>query len=196
VSDRLIDDADLVARMRRQGTWYVPTLSIFYGFEHLDAPERLEDAFLQTGVSRRTLRSLEHPLFRFGFRQTLRGYDVSAWLDVSLRNLARLHEAGVPVALGTDASTPFNFPGYGAHVEMMLMSRAGLSNADILRIATGNGAALLGIDDQVGTIAPGRIANLLVLQRNPLTDIRHTRSLDRVVLEGRILDPFADTAGH
>jgi imidazolonepropionase-like amidohydrolase len=49
---------------------------------------------------------------------------------------------------------------------------------------------LLGIDDQVGTIGPGKVANLLVLERNPLTDIRNTRSLDRVILKGRLIDPI------
>jgi len=77
------------------------------------------------------------------------------------------------------------FPGYGAHVEMELMARAGLSNADVLRIATVNGASLLGIDDEVGAVAPGKITNLLVLERNPLADIGNTRSIERVILKGR-----------
>jgi imidazolonepropionase-like amidohydrolase len=190
VMDTPIEGSGLIQRMQQQGIWYIPALSIFHGFQSLGRPERLEDEFLIAGVSRRTLRGLEHPLFRFGFGRSLSGFDISGWLNTSMRNLASLHRAGVPVALGTDASTPFNFPGYGAHVEMELMARAGLSNADVLRIATVNGATFLGIDDQVGTIGPGKFANLLVLERNPLTDIRNTRSLDRVILKGRLIDPI------
>lgn len=118
VLDTLIDDADLIARMRDGRIWYVPTLSVIHGFQTLKEPDRLEDDFLQAGVSPRVLRGLEHPLFRFGFGRTLGGWDLAAWLDTEMRNLARLYGDGVPVAMGTDASTPFNFPGYGAHVEM------------------------------------------------------------------------------
>lgn len=69
------------------------------------------------------------------------------------------------------------------------MSRAGMSNADVLRIATINGARFLGVDDRIGTVEAGKIANLLVLNENPLADIRNTRSIDRVLLKGRLIDP-------
>ena len=193
VLDTLIDDVNLIERMKQKGIYYVPTLSIFYGFQYLEKPERLEDNFLQAGISKRVLRGLEHPLFRFGFGRTLSRYDISEWLETSMLNLVRLHDAGVKVALGTDASTPFNFPGYGVHVEMELMARAGLSNADVLRIATINGAGFLGIEDKLGTLDAGKIANLLVLDKNPLTDIRNTRSIDRVILKGHIIDPNEQT---
>jgi len=190
VMDAPIQDSGLIERMHQQRIWYIPTLSIFHGFQILERPEHLDDDFLTSGVSRRALRGLEHPLFRFGFGRSLSGFDISEWLDTSMHNLASLHRAGVPVALGTDASTPFNFPGYSAHVEMELMTRAGLSNADVLRIATVNGATFLGIEDEVGTLGPGKVANLLVLERNPLEDMRNTRSIDRVILKGRVIDPL------
>lgn len=198
VIDTTVSDSRVTQRMKQKGIWYVPTLSVFYGFEYLEEPERLEDNFLQSGVSRRMLRSLEHPLLQFGFGSVISDYDVSAWLENGIRNLAHLHKEGINVALGTDASTPFNFPGYNAHVEMALMSRAGLSNADILRIATLNGARFLGIEKRAGTIGPGKIANLIVLQKNPLLDIQHTRTIDHVILKGRLIDPRIDggSAGH
>lgn len=189
VHNAYIEDDQLIRQMKTNRTWYVPTLSVFYGFDCLDHPERLEDSFLKAGVPQRLLKSLEHPLFRFGFGSTIAKYDVNAWQDTCRQNLLHLHNAGVPVALGTDASTPFNFPGYNAHVEMELMVRAGLSNADVLRIATVNGARFLGVEDQVGTIAQGKVANLLLLNRNPLSDIRNTRSISRVILKGRLIDP-------
>ena len=190
VMDHSVDDRDLIARMKDRGIWYVPTLSVLNGFQYLQNPERLDEEFLQAGVSRRVLRGLEHPLFRFGLGRTLSGHDVSGWLDTSMRNLVQLHDAGVPVALGTDASTPFNFPGYNAHVEMELMARAGLSAADILRIATVNGGALLGIADEVGSVSPGKIANLLVLDDDPFADLRNTRTINAVILKGRVIDPL------
>lgn len=189
VSDTLIYDFNLIEQMKQQDIWYVPTLSIFHGFQFLDYPERLEDDFLNAGVSKRAIRSLEHPLFRLGFGSIIGKYDVSKWLETGIENLALLHSEGVNIAMGTDASTPFNFLGFGAHVEMELMSRAGLSNAEVLRIATINGAKFLQVQEKVGTVAPGKIANLLILDKNPLTDIRNTRSIERVVLKGRPINP-------
>jgi imidazolonepropionase-like amidohydrolase len=78
---------------------------------------------------------------------------------------------------------------------MALMSRAGLSNADVLRIATINGARFLGIEKWAGTIQSGKIANLIVLDENPLLDIRHTRTIDRVILKGRLIDPYVHVEG-
>jgi imidazolonepropionase-like amidohydrolase len=193
VMDKRVDDFKLIELMKQQRIWYVPTLSLLYGFQTLKDPQRLNDEFLQAGVSKRTLRGLEHPLFRFGFGRSIGKVDLSHYLNSSLQNLLRLHESGVLIALGTDASTPFTFPGYSAHIEMELMTRAGLSNADVLRIATLNGAAFLGIDDIVGTIEPGKIANLLILDKNPFSDIRNTRSIDMVILKGYPIDPKIST---
>ncbi len=193
VLDTLIRDPGLIERMKQEGIWYVPTLSIFYGFNYLDNPERLNDDFLQAGVSKRVLKGLEHPLFRFGFGGTIRKFDVSKWLETSIQNLKLLQNEGVKIALGTDASTPFNFPGYNAHIEMELMTHAGLSNAEVLRIATIHGAGFLGIEDQAGTIAGGKVANLIVLKENPLADIRNTRSIEKVILKGRVIDPVDQT---
>lgn len=189
VSDTLIHDFALIEQMKREEIWYVPTLSLFYGFQFLDHPERLEDDFLRAGVSKRLIRSLEHPLFRLGFSSSIGEYNVSEWLETSMQNLVRLHGEGVKIALGTDASTPFNFPGYSAHTEMELMALAGISNADILRIATINGAGFLGVEDKAGAIAPGKIANLIVLDENPLVDIQNTRGVRNVILKGRLIDP-------
>jgi imidazolonepropionase-like amidohydrolase len=194
VIDTLVSAPQVADRMKQQGIWYVPTLSVFYGFEYLQEPERMEDDFLQWGVSQRMIRSLEHPALQFGFGSVISDYDVSGWLENGLRNLAYFSREGVNVAMGTDASTPFNFPGYNAHVEMALMARAGLSNADVLRIATINGARFLGIEEKAGTIRSGKIANLIVLDENPLLDIRNTRAIDRVVLKGRLIDPDVTVA--
>lgn len=189
VSDTLIHDLSLIERMKQEDIWYTPTLSLFYGFQFLDHPERIEDDFLQAGVSKRAIRSLEHPLFRLGFGSSIGEYNISKWLETSMQNLVLLHQEGVGIALGTDASTPFNFPGYSVHTEMELMSRAGLSNAEVLRIATFNGARFLGIEDKVGSIETGKIANMILLDENPLADIRNTQSIRNVILKGRLIDP-------
>lgn len=101
---------------------------------------------------------------------------------IQARNLDRLHAAGMRIAMGTDGNRP-----WGAHVEMEDMVAAGVPAADVLVAATGGGAAVLGLED-VGTIAPGRRADFLVLQANPLDDITNTRSIVSVYLGGVEVD--------
>ncbi len=196
VLDSIMFDHQLFKRMKDNDIWYVPTLSFLYGFQSLRNQDRLEDKYLQAGVSPRVLKSHANPLFRFGFGQALNKMDLVLGLDISMKNLARVSSEGIPIAMGTDASTPFNFPGYGAHIEMELMIRAGLSNEEVLRVATINGSKFLGANDIVGTVEPGKLANMLILEENPLEDIRHTRSIRKVVLKGRMIDPTVLLDSH
>lgn len=188
VIDSLMEDHRLFKNMKDNDIWYVPTLSVLYGFQSIRDQDRLEDEYLQAGVSPRALKSLANPLFKFGFGQALNKIDLSLGLDISMKNLARVNAEGIRVAMGTDACTPFTFPGYGAHIEMELMTRAGLSNEEVLRIATINGSRFLGVNDIVGTLEPGKLANMLILEKNPLEDIRYTRSIRKVILKGCIID--------
>ncbi len=95
--------------------------------------------------------------------------------------------AGGRVAAGTDASNQMLVPGYSQHREMELLVRAGLTPREALRAATRNGAVLLGVDS-LGLIAPGKAADLLVLSKDPMVDIRNTRAIHAVVARGYLLD--------
>ncbi len=77
-------------------------------------------------------------------------------------------------------------PGYSEHRELELLVAAGLTPRDALLAATRNGALLLGVDS-LGLIAPGKAADLVVLTRDPLDDIRHTLAIERVMSRGRLL---------
>lgn len=92
--------------------------------------------------------------------------------------------AGGRVATGTDASNQLLVPGGGVHLEMELLVRAGLTPVQALQAATINGAALLGADS-LGSIVPGKLADLVVLGGNPLGDIRLSRQVQRVMIGGR-----------
>ena len=95
--------------------------------------------------------------------------------------------AGGRIATGTDAPNQLLVPGYSEHRELELLVGAGLSPREALRAATRNGAVLLGVDS-LGLIAPGKVADLLVLTKDPLADIRNTRSIEAVMSRGRLLD--------
>ena len=88
--------------------------------------------------------------------------------------------------MGTDAGGPvgYNFQGYNTIREMELLVEAGLSPMDVMVAATRTGAELIGIADRVGTLAPGKLADFLVLEADPLADIRNVRRVRTVVLGG------------
>ena len=103
-------------------------------------------------------------------------------LEIAQANLARLSEAGVPIAFGTDSGPLGRFQGYFEHMEMELMAEAGLTAEQILRSATGV-AACLGRDD-VGTLEPGRRADLVMLRADPLEDVASLREISGVWVGG------------
>jgi hypothetical protein len=98
------------------------------------------------------------------------------------------HAAGVRVLVGTDGGDSFVFPGAAVHDELGELVKAGLSPAEALRAATLRPAEFLGLTGDYGTVEPGKRADLVLLDANPLEDIAHTRRIRAVVLGGRVLD--------
>jgi imidazolonepropionase-like amidohydrolase len=96
--------------------------------------------------------------------------------------------AGVPLLAGSDADALYTYPGSSLQEELELLVRAGLSPAAALRTATLEPARYLQATDSLGTVAPGRVADLVLLDANPLADIHATRAIAAVVLNGRYLD--------
>lgn len=110
-------------------------------------------------------------------------------MDKRLQQVAALHRAGVPLLVGSDA--PGVAPGWSAHEEMRLFVVAGLPAAAALRAATLEPARWLGATDSLGTIARGRRADLVLLDGDPLTDIRYTTRIHAVIADGRLLERAA-----
>lgn len=108
--------------------------------------------------------------------------DAKKLFDIQARNLKRLTEAGVTIALGTDGNTP-----WGPHVEMADMVAAGMTPAQVITAATKNGADFLRIPE-LGTLASGKRADFIVLDANPLEDITNTRRINAVYMNGVALD--------
>ena len=99
-----------------------------------------------------------------------------------------MHQSGVPIGAGTDTPIGFAAPGYSLHSELEMLVRAGLPPMEALRAATVRPAEFFGLEGEMGTIEPGRLADLVLLSGNPLDDITETRSVQAVVTKGRLLD--------
>jgi imidazolonepropionase-like amidohydrolase len=98
----------------------------------------------------------------------------------------RYHAAGVILAAGSDTPNPWVVPGISLHQELELLVDAGIPTLDVITIATRNGAEVLGMSNDIGTIETGKHADLIVLSADPITDIRNTRAIELVLLAGRI----------
>ena len=173
----------LFARMLANDTWLTPTLTVTHGQvppDWLAADPRLRFVPPALAARWRSGRpAADSDDLRFGRRM-----EANAW-----RLVALAQGAGVGILAGTDASDePYVFAGSGVHDELALLVRAGLSPLDALRAATLNPARYLGAADSLGTVAPGRVADLVILDANPLADIRNTTRIHTVIANGRLID--------
>lgn len=179
----------LVAELARQKTYVDPTLAVFRNMillpdvpevsGHPDnalAPKRLRD-FWPTYLKKAGCPqggALEDRRREFAKFQELTG---------------KLYRAGVPLLVGTDAPEPQVTPGFSLHQELEMLVESGLPPAAALRAATLHNATVLGEKERLGSIAAGRLADLILLSANPLDDIRNTRRIELVVRSGIVCRP-------
>ena len=178
----------LAATLKRNGTWMVPTITVlrsvaFLGDSSLAADPRMPyiPAFFARMWNPRNdfrFRSLTAEDWRS--RKTL--------LDEQLEIVKLLHDEGVRFLAGTDLSNPYIYPGFSLHEELQNLVAAGFSPAEALRAATVEPAHYLGATDSLGTVAAGKVADLLLLDADPLADIRNTQRIFAVVLDGRVIE--------
>ena len=107
-------------------------------------------------------------------------------MNARLRQVATMRRAGVRILTGTDAPLRNSPPGFGLHEELSLLARGGMTPFEILRAATLEPARYLGMLDSAGTVAAGKLADLVLLDANPLADIANTRRIVAVVANGRL----------
>jgi len=186
-ADSLTNARDHINKMSEDSIYITPTLLMSYRVEFLKSAEMLEDPFYLQYSSERTNRSMKNWPIRQMIASNMGG-SAEAKKQQVLYNISQLHEAGVPVMMGTDAGNATMFPGYSAHKELEFMADAGMTAADILQSATIIPARFLKMDETMGSIAEGKVASLIMLDENPLEDVSNTQSLNLVMLEGYWLD--------
>ena len=112
-------------------------------------------------------------------------------LRKSMDVVAEMQKAGVKILAGTDSPAPYVFPGSGLHDELQLLVESGLTPFEALQSATKSPAEFLHTAKVSGTVEKGKFADLLLLEGNPLDDIRNTRKIPAVILRGKLLDRTA-----
>ena len=161
------------------GMTFTPTVGIYVSYKYLLVKE-------EELLNDRRLLALEDPQRIKQVIDEVRT-NPDAWAERfqnAMKMVRDIHEQGGTVVAGTDGPIiPF---GFGLYMELLAYAEGGLSIFDVLQTATINAAQALGAEADLGSVEPGKLADLIILNQNPLADIRHLRSLHSVVLNGEI----------
>jgi len=177
-------DPELITALKRQGSFVVPTLAVMgNAFGMGNGDELLADPRLAPYLSTSGRANLQRSFAREAH---------AAGLEVVFANVRALHEAGVPILAGTDATNPGVSHGVSLHGELELLTRAGLTPRDALRAATAAAADAFGLEDR-GRVAVGLKADLILVRGNPLKDITATRELVAVFKDGERFERRRET---
>jgi hypothetical protein len=179
--------AGLFQKFRESGTWQVPTLVEL-------RRNSLGDVSAETGQKSATAdpRWMYLPLSLRDWWNMSRSAAPSEGgqkLFASELSLAQaMHRSGVLFMAGTDSPNPSILPGFSLHEELRLLVSAGFTPMEVLQAATLNPARYLGKAKDLGTIETGKLADLVLLDANPLDDISNTQKIRAVIVNGRYLD--------
>lgn len=180
--------AEVLATLAENNTWLVPTLTILAFRENrvYSRASWLEQfKYLPDTIASRWTASAQRlakmPLDSAGIRFAEWGYDM----------VGRLPAAGVGIMAGTDTPIAFLTPGFSLHEELRLLVQSGLTPLQALEAATVRPAEYFNMEDQLGTVEAGKIADLLLLDANPLENIEHTQRIRAVIKDGHYHDRAA-----
>jgi imidazolonepropionase-like amidohydrolase len=188
VRDKPVDDA-FIAAMKRGGVYQIPTLSREASmFVYGSYSKMLDDPLFAMAVSPAMLKTLKTAEYQKKSAADPDFKEYPQFLKTAQANLKKLHDAGVKIAFGTDTGVPLRIPGYFEHWEMQLMSEAGIPARDIIVSASRTAAEFLGVSKDLGTLEAGKWADLIVLSRNPIADIRNTRAIESVMIAGNTIE--------
>src|SRR5215475_1307064 len=195
VRDKEID-GEFVSLMKKRDVPYCPTLTRdLSAFVYESTPPFFSDPIFLREADRDVVAQLQEPRRQEAVRKSATAQRYKEALAVAMRNLKKAADAGLLVVMGTDSGAFANrFQGYFEHLEMEMMAEAGLTPAQILRAATGDAARALRIPE-IGAITKGAWADFVVLERDPLKDIRNTRGAASVWIAGnqvRGIEPRTD----
>ena len=169
--------------MGAKKTPMVTTLTIGENYSRLaEQPEYLDEPLYQATMTAEEIDTLK-TVTRKEYQERKWTWWMKIMTTIAQENVLKIHEAGGVLVAGTDQTT-----GPALHREFELLADAGIPPADIIRIATLNGAIFLGKERELGSIEEGKFADLVLLAADPTTDIRNARQIVRVIKGGRLID--------
>lgn len=187
VRDEPVDDAFVQALVKSK-VCYSPTLMrevSTYVYE--STPAFLSDSLFLAHANKEWMATVQQPARQEATRTSTSAQRYKAQLPVATRNLLTLHRASVPIAMGTDTGPLGRFQGYFELMELEMMVDAGMTPAAALQSATGVAAHCLKLDRELGTLEPGKWADFVVLNANPLENISNIRRQHSVWIGGAVV---------
>jgi imidazolonepropionase-like amidohydrolase len=187
IRDREVD-SDFIALLKQRNVTLIPTLirdELLFAYG--DAPAWIDDPFFLKFVPPERLAVLKTKIRDDQAKHPQR-HLIKAGFEMNRINLKKLSDGGVRIAFGTDsggAADRFFIQGYSEHREMELMVQSGLTPMQVIQSFSKGASEALGIDKEFGTLAKGKVADLLVLEKNPLDNIANMRSIQTIYLGGK-----------
>lgn len=181
----------LFKEFQQNETWQVPTLTVNRMWGRLNDGRFLSDKRV-VYLSKNSISHWTDRTYMPQRRWPEQEFDLLRNIfSADKQTVGLMFRAGVPLLAGTDAMNPYCFPGFSLHDELGLLAESGLTPLAALQTATINPARFLGRTQDLGTVAAGKLADLVLLDADPLADIHNTTHIQAVWLEGRYLDRTA-----
>jgi imidazolonepropionase-like amidohydrolase len=183
VRDVEVDDA-IIGMLKRRDICYCPTLMREVStFVYESTPAWFSDPLFLKHADAKTLEQLKEPARQAAMKNSRSAQRYKAGLEVANRNLKKLSDAGIKIAMGTDTGPPARFQGYFELMELEMMAKAGLTPKQVLASATRDAARCQKLND-VGTLEANKWADFVVLDADPLANVSNTRKINAVYVAG------------
>jgi imidazolonepropionase-like amidohydrolase len=185
-------DDEFIALMKKNGAVYVSTLALFEACADINAWTRRLAAFDDRGAMKQMWTVWENPASAPQFQAFYNGTGyVTSRMPVVRENLKKVFGAGIPIVTGTDTGFPGVVLGASSLMELVLHVEAGVPAPSTIQAATMNAAKMVGRDKELGTVEAGKLADLVVLDADPIADMANLRRIHRVIKGGKVFEPGA-----
>src|SRR3989475_5541706 len=194
VEDATVDE-EFLTLAKRNRALYCPTLFVTLGYRYAlsntwqptEAQRRLADPQILAAMN--DLRKIPKETLPERLAKAMNQPAPPEPSAIALQNLRKVWDAGIPVVMGTDAGNIGTLHGPSVFREMEIMTQAGLAPLQVLRSATSNGAKAMGLEREIGTLAAGKLADLVILDADPLADVMNLSRIHRVIKDGKLFMP-------
>ncbi len=189
------NDKELIQKIYRDSISWVTTLMLDKSMLYPKHPEWFDDEALHKIYPPEEFEKMNDPDYIFRaeefvkFFQEHYNFDNPSLKQVvgfQVEDLIRLFMNGVNVVLGTDTGNDLILPGYSLHEEMQLMELGGAEPIDIIKMGTLNAAKMLDVADQLGSIESGKLADMILLDKNPLEKVENTLTINTIIKNGKV----------
>lgn len=187
VADQPVDE-EFIQLVKERGVFYTSSLIVFEGYEEVLEQKVELTAFERTCGDPEVIATWADLASVPEETRPRRPRRLALSMRVMQANLKRMQEAGALVAAGTDAGNIGTLHGPAIHREFELMAAAGLTPMEIIVAATRNAARVFSPEPDMGTLEPGKLADLVILEADPLDDIRNARRISQVIKGGQVFD--------